>query len=127
MRQSGTFVKKHAELLYDLVASVKEMYYAITCITNEPRIAISDYSGSKGVGKTVKGYAKVLSPYTRGDIQTGRITTVYRPERSEKIHFKVWSMNGERDDDIYEFPVEEIIAVYEQLEAIYKYEKSLAR
>ena len=124
MKRSSTFVKKHAELLYGLVAAVKEMYHAITSITGKDYIPISEYSHYKGVGKSVRGYAKVNTPYSPGDMQTGRITTVCRPDNDkESVHFKVWSLNGDRDDDIYQYSVDEILAVYEQLEAIYQYEK----
>lgn len=122
MKHSSTFLKKRNDLLYGLVAAIKEIYYAITTITGEDNIIISNYANYRGVGKEVKSYANVLSPYSAGNLETGTITTVYR--QSESVRFKAQGISSERDDGIYDFSVDEILAVYEQLEAIYKFEKA---
>ena len=110
MKKASTFIKKAAELKYDLVASTKEIYHAITSITKDSGISLTTYRRME-VCQSV--------PSSDG----GFISKVYRPERSESIIFLVWGIHGYSDKDIYDFPVAEMIDVYEQLEKIYHYEK----
>ena len=110
MKKARTFIKKAAELKYDLVAATKEIYHAITSITKDSGISLSEYR-KKGVCESPH------SPYG------GFVSKVYRPQGSESIIFLVWGTRGYSDNDIYDFPVAEMIDVYEQLEKIYQYEK----
>ena len=59
MKKARTFIKKAAELKYDLVAATKEIYHAITSITKDSGISLSNCTYgrigcSPGVNKDIK-------------------------------------------------------------------------
>lgn len=102
MKKASTFYAKQAGLLYELVASVKEIYYAITQLTGQDRIQLSEYE-SDGIVEYASGFA-----------------CVYRD--GEPVMVKHDSSQF-RDSNIYDLGVAAIVDLYAELEEIYKYEK----
>lgn len=121
MRQSRTFARKCSDLLYDLVSSTKEIWYAITELTHNPVIDFRSYN-EKGVTYPLKAY----SYNSRGDMEWGTISTLTR-YGEETVMITVIGKDGHRNDDIYKFSADEMVDIYFQLEKIYRYEKTMAR
>ena len=124
MKKARTFARKCSELIYDLVASTKEMCHAITELTHNPVISFTEYY-EKGVITPVKAY----SYNSRGNMEWGSVSYLTRGsgEELEKIFITVTGKDGYRNDNIYKFSADEMVEIYFQLENIYQYEKNLAR
>lgn len=121
MRKSRTFARKCSDLLFDLVSSTKEIWYAITELTHNPVINIADYN-NRGITVPVKAY----SYNSRGDMEWGVVSTLTRDDE-ERVLIMVIGKDGHRTDDIYKFSADEMVDIYFQLEKIYRYEKTMAR
>ena len=121
MRKSRTFARKCSDLLFDLVSSTKEIWYAITELTHNPVINIADYS-NRGITVPVKAY----SYNSRGDMEWGVVSSLTRDDE-ERILVTVMGKDGHRTDSIYKFSADEMVDIYFQLEKIYQYEKTMAR
>lgn len=121
MKKARTFARKCSDLLYDLVSSTKELWYAITELTHNPVIDFTSYN-EKGVTYSVKAY----SYNSRGDMEWGNISSLTRNDE-ERILVTVISKDGSRTNDIYTFSADEMVDIYFQLENIYRYEKTMAR
>jgi hypothetical protein len=121
MKKARTFARKCSELIYDLVASTKEMWYAITELTHNPVINFTEYY-EKCVITPVKAY----SYNSRGDMEWGGVSSLTR-DGEERILVTVMGKDGHRTDSIYKFSADEMVDIYFQLENIYRYEKTMAR
>lgn len=121
MKKARTFARKCSDLLFDLVSSTKEMWYAITELTHNPVINIADYN-NRGITVPVKTY----SYNSRGDMEWGGVSSLTRDDE-EKILVTVVGLDGHRTDSIYKFSANEMVEIYFQLEKIYQYEKTMAR
>lgn len=121
MKKARTFARKCSDLLYDLVSSTKEIWYAITELTHNPVIDFRSYN-EKGVTYPVKAY----SYNSRGDMEWGTISTLTRDDE-ERVMIMVIGKDGHRVDDIYKFSGDDMVNIYFQLEKIYHYEKTMAR
>lgn len=121
MKKARTFARKCSELIYDLVASTKEIWFAITELTHNPVINFTEYY-KKGVITPVKAY----SYNSRGDMEWGTVSSLTRDD-GERILVTVMGKDGHRTDGIYQFSTGEMVEIYFQLENIYRYEKTMAR
>ena len=123
MKKALTFVRKVSDLLYDVVASTKEIWYAIAELTHNPVIDFTSYN-DKGITYPVKAY----SYNSRGDMEWGVVSSLTR-DNEERIMITVIGKDGHRIEDIYRFANNEmaVVDIYYQLEKIYQYEKGLAR
>jgi hypothetical protein len=124
MRKSRTFARKCSDLLFDLVSSTKELWYAITELTKNPVISFTDYN-ARGITDSVRSYA--FKP--DGSMEWGTISYLTRGggEDAEKVFITVTGKDGYRNDDLYRFSADEMVEIYFQLENIYRYEKTMAR
>ena len=121
MRKSRTFARKCSDLLFDLVSSTKEMWYAITELTKNPVISFTDYN-TRGITDSVRAYAYKPD----GSMEWGAVSSLTRDDE-ERILVTVIGKDGHRTDSIYKFSADEMVDIYFQLEKIYQYEKTMAR
>ena len=112
MRKAHTLARKHSDLLYDLVSSTKEMWYAVTELTHNPVINFTSYN-EKGITYPVKAY----SYNSRGDMEWGSVSSLTRDDE-ERILVTVMGKDGHRTDSIYKFSADEMVGIYSQLENI---------
>jgi len=119
MRKARAFERRYFNLLYDLVSSTKEMWFAITELTHSPVINFTEYY-KKSVITQVKAY----SYNSRGDMEWGSVSSLTRDDK-EGIMVTVMGKDGHRTDTIYKFSADEMVNIYIQLENIYHYEKLL--
>lgn len=102
MIKAKTFYAKQAGLLYELVASIKEIYHAITQMTEKPGIDLSEYESS--------GVTKYASDFMH----------LYRDGENVMV---MYNSPQFKDSNIYNINIATIIDLYAELEEIYKYEK----
>ena len=121
MRRADTFIRKKANLLYDLVSSIKELYHAIYELTGNPEIDFKNaYDNcTERIRTTVFG-----NYFFDTKIEWGVITGVTRFGESIIVRAENPSGDGARAMDIYSYSIDEMVDIYEQLENVYNYEKS---
>ena len=135
MRKADTFFRYKSKLVTDLVVSIKEIYAAIWKLTGNR--VINFYAYRKELTKCGNVPAPVCSPVwapvfdgnkgpTDG-VEYGTITYLYRSpaKNDEDILLETHSNGGRaRIQSVYDYSIDELIYVYDELEKIYKYEKS---
>lgn len=121
MKKARTFARTFSNLLYDLVSSTKERWYAITELTHNPVIDFTSYN-EKAVTYPVKAYFY----NSRGDMEWGSVSSL-TCDGEERVLVTVTGKDGHRTDDIYKFFADEMVSIYFQLERIYRYEKTIQR
>jgi len=135
MRKADTFFRYKSNLVTDLVVSIKEIYAAIMSLTGNRVINFYAY------GKELTTCGNVPVPVCRpvwapvfdakygptAGVTYGTITYLYRSpaKNDEDILLETISNDGfARIQSVYEYSMDELIYVYDELEKIYKYEKS---
>ena len=118
MKRADTFIKAKMNLKYDLVASIKELYTAIVGSTE--CVVIDLKENYRHI------YDEIYVPVglVDSDCEWGLITRVYRFK--EDMWVQVETPASIRTRDIYDLSIDDLVRLYEQLEKVYKYEKSLA-
>lgn len=135
MRKADTFFRYKSKLVTDLVVSIKEIYAAIWKLTGNR--VINFYAYRKELTKCGNATVPVCSPvwapvfdYDKGPtagVEYGTITYLYRSpaKNSEDILLEAHSNAGRaRIESVYDYSMDELIYVYDELEKIYKYEKN---
>ena len=117
MKRSDTLFRHKATLLYDTGASIRQMVYAITAKTNSPIIDFRTYA-DEGVCERVGAWI-MDNDGVNGEF--GLFTTVIRKAGSEDIHFVVEGEGSYREDEMYDYSLDELIYLHDEIEKIYKY------
>jgi hypothetical protein len=113
MKRADTFIKAKINLKYDLIASIKELYTAIGC-------AVIDLKDNY---RHIYDEIYVPVGLVDSDCEWGLITQVYRIR--EDMQVRIETPTSIRDRDIYDLSIDDLVRLYEQLEIVHKYEKSL--
>ena len=118
MKRSDTLFRHKAALLYDTGASIREMVYAITAKTNSPIIDFRTYADN-GICERVGAWI-MDNDGMNGEF--GLFTNVIRKAGSEDIRFVVEGEGSYRDEEMYDYSLDELIYLHDEIEKIYKYE-----
>ena len=118
MKRSDTLFRHKATLLYDTGASIREMVYLITAWTNSPIIDFRTYADN-GICERVGAWI-MDNDGMNGEF--GLFTNVIRKAGSEDIRFVVEGEGSYRDDEMYDYSLDELIYLHDEIEKIYKYE-----
>lgn len=118
MKRSDTLFRHKATLLYDTGASIREMVYAITAKTNSPIIDFRTYADN-GICERVGAWI-MDNDGMNGEF--GLFTNVIRKAGSEDIRFVVEGEGSYRDEEMYDYSLDELIYLHDEIEKIYKYE-----
>ena len=135
MRKADTFFRYKSKLVTDLVVSIKEIYAAIWKLTGNRVISLYAYRKefTKCGNITVPVCRPVWAPVFDTDngptagVTYGTITYLYRSpaKNDEDILLETISDDGfARIQSVYDYSMDELIYVYDELEKIYKYEKN---
>lgn len=118
MKRSDTLFRHKATLLYDTGASIREMVYLITAKTNSPIIDFRTYADD-GICERVGAWI-MDNDGMNGEF--GLFTNVIRKAGSEDIRFVVEGEGSYRDEEMYDYSLDELIYLHDEIEKIYKYE-----
>ena len=118
MKRSDTLFRHKAALLYDTGASIREMVYLITAWTNSPIIDFRTYADN-GICERVGAWI-MDNDGMNGEF--GLFTNVIRKAGSEDIRFVVEGEGSYRDEEMYDYSLDELIYLHDEIEKIYKYE-----
>lgn len=118
MKRSDTLFRHKATLLYDTGASIREMVYKITAKTNSPIIDFRTYADD-GICERVGAWI-MDNDGMNGEF--GLFTNVIRKAGSEDIRFVVEGEGSYRDEEMYDYSLDELIYLHDEIEKIYKYE-----
>ena len=119
MKKSDTLFRHKATLLYDTGASIREMVYKITSITGSPVI---DFSYWEDLGVCERVGTWVMD----NDGQTGywvNISYIQRNAGSEDIYIVAENDEVKREEEMYDYTLDELIYLHDELEKIYKFVK----
>lgn len=123
MKRSDTLFRHKATLLYDTGASIREMVYAITAKLNAPSFDFRDYADEgclhEGICERVGAWI-MDNDGMNGEF--GLFTTIHRVAGRNDIRFVVEGEGGYRDDEMYDYSLDELIYLHDEIEKIYKYE-----
>lgn len=118
MKRSDTLFRHKATLLYDTGASIREMVYLITAKTNSPIIDFRTYADD-GICERVGAWI-MDNDGMNGEF--GLFTNVIRKAGSADIRFVVEGEGSYRDEEMYDYSLDELIYLHDEIEKIYKYE-----
>ena len=118
MKRSDTLFRHKATLLYDTGASIREMVYLITAKTNSPIIDFRTYADD-GICERVGAWI-MDNDGMNGEF--GLFTNVIRKTGSADIRFVVEGEGSYRDEEMYDYSLDELIYLHDEIEKIYKYE-----
>ena len=138
MRKADTFFRYKSKLVTDLVVSIKEIYAAIWKLTGNRVINFYAYRNLYAYlnacgNVSVPVSSPVWAPVFDGNkgptdgVEYGTITYLYRSpaKNDEDILLETHSNGGRaRIQSVYDYSMDELIYVYDELEKIYKYEKN---
>ena len=113
MKRSDTLFRHKAALLYDTGASIREMVYLITSWTNSPIIDFRVYADM--------GICERVGTWVEQDCKEGKwelIDTVHRRAGNNDITFDA----GMQTKEMYDYSLDELIYLHDEIEKIYKYE-----
>ena len=118
MKKSDTLFRHKAALLYDTGASIREMVNAITHKTNSPVIDFQVYA-DLGVCERVGTWIMDNNGETG---VWGLFTRVQKNAGSSNIYFTAeWDCDAEREEEMYDYSLDELIYLHDEIEKIYKY------
>ena len=118
MKRSDTLFRHKATLLYDTGASIREMVNTITAKTNSPTIDFRTYADN-GICERVGAWI-MDNDGVNGEF--GLFTEVREMPIPHDIHFVVEGEGGYRDEEMYDYSLDELIYLHDEVEKIYKYE-----
>ena len=117
MKRSDTLFRHKAKLLYDTGASIRELVYKITTITGSPVIDFS-YWEDLGVCERVGTWVML------NDGETGywvNISYIQRNAGSEDIYIVAETDEVKREEEMYDYTLDELIYLHDEVEKIYKF------
>ena len=117
MKRSDTLFRHKAHLLYDTCASIREMVNAITAKTNSSIIDFRTYADQhicERVGAWIMDNDGVNGEF-------GIFTIIHRIPDSENIYFVVDGEGSYREEEMYDYSLDELIYLHDEIEKIYKY------
>ncbi len=118
MKRSDTLFRHKATLLYETGASIREMVGKIISITNNPVIDFALYE-DMGVCERVGTW--IMDNNGESGV-FGLFTLVQRNAGSKDIHFIAEAdFDYERDDEMYDYSLDELIYLHDEIEKIYKF------
>lgn len=117
MKRSDTLFRHKATLLYDTGASIREMVYKITAKLNSPTIDFRTYA-DEGVCERVGAWI-MDNDGINGEF--GLFTTIHRIAGRSDIRFVVEGEGSYREDEMYDYSLDELIYLHDEIEKIYKF------
>lgn len=117
MKRSNTLFRRKATLLYDTGASLREMVYAITQKLNSP---IIDFRVFEQLGVCERVGTWIMD----NDGENGKwglFTLVQRNAGNMGVYFVVEKDDYKREDEMYDYSLDELIYLHDEIEKIYKY------
>lgn len=117
MKRSDILFRHKATLLYDTAASIREMVYKITTKLNNPTIDFRTYA-DKGVCERVGAWI-MDKDGINGEF--GLFTTIHRIAGRREIRFVVEGEGSYREDEMYDYSLDELIYLHDEIEKIYKF------
>lgn len=116
MKRSDTLFRHKANLLYDTGASIREMVYAITEKLNSPIIDFAKME-HEGVCERVGTWI----PVEGHEGYWGLFTRVRRTAGNHDIYFYVEGGGNVREEEMYDYTLDELIYLHDEIEKIYKF------
>jgi hypothetical protein len=117
MKRSDTLFRHKATLLYDTGASIREMVYAITQKLNSPVIDFRVYADMDVCDRV--GAWIMDNDGMNGEF--GLFTTIHRIAGQNDIRLVVEGEGSYRDEEMYDYSLDELIYLHNEIEKIYKY------
>lgn len=117
MKKSDTLFRHKANLLYDTCASIREMVSTITAKTNSPTIDFRTYA-DEGVCERVGAWI-MDNDGINGEF--GLFTTIHRIAGRSDIRFVVEGEGSYREDEMYDYSIDELIYLHDEIEKIYRF------
>lgn len=118
MKRSDTLFRHKATLLYETGASIREMVYAITAKLETP---IIDFRTFAELGVCERVGTWIMDNNGESGV-FGLFTLVQRNAGSKDIHFIAEAdFDYERDDEMYDYSLDELIYLHDEIEKIYKF------
>lgn len=115
MKRSDTFFRHKAKLLYDVCGSIREMVNTITAKTNKGSVDLRVFNEMGVTDGTVGAWVNVEGREGYWD----NITEICR-ERDGHIIIRTQN-HGLNGLDMYDFSMDELIYLYDELEKIYNF------
>lgn len=116
MKRSDTLFRHKAALLYETGASIKEMVFAITAKTNSDTIHLLSYADD-GICERVGAWI-MDNDGVNGEF--GLFDTIRTFPGKEVIRFVVEGEGSYRDEEMYDYSLDELIYLHDEIEKIYK-------
>ena len=117
MKRSDTLFRHKATLLYDTGASIREMVYAITTKMNSPIIDFRVFE-QRGVCERVGTW---IMDNDGENGKWGLFTLVQRNAGNMGVYFVVEKDDYKRENEMYDYSLDELIYLHDEVEKIYKY------
>ena len=116
MKRSDTLFRQKAALLYDTGASIREMVNKTAAITKRPVIDFRNYA-DMGVCERVGAWVREKNT----DIGAWGLFTLAQ-SIDNAIYFVVEAGGVWRQEEMYDYSLDELIYLHDEIEKIYKYE-----
>lgn len=116
MKRSDTLFRHKATLLYETGASIREMVYAITHKSNSSEI---DFRVFKELGVCDRVGTWINAEGKEG--YWGLFTRVQRNAGNQDIYFRAEGGGNVREEEMYDYSLDELIYLHDEIEKIYKY------
>lgn len=125
MKKADTLFRRKSQIVTEVVVAIKEIYHAITSLTGEHQIMLENYA-RKFVCDRVGAYTYPAEGPEKG-AEWGTMQMIYRHTGEESVHIVTTSKTYTRIDDLYDYSIDELIYIYDELEKIYNWEKKKNR
>lgn len=116
MKKSDTLFRHKARLLYDTCASIREMVNTITAKTNNGSVDLRVFNEMGVTDGMVGAWVNVEGREGYWD----NITEVCREDKDGRIIIRTQN-HGLNGWDMYDFSMDELIYLHDELEKIYKF------
>ena len=121
MKKADTLFRRKSQVVTEVVVAIKEIYHAITSLTGEHQIMLETYA-RKFLCDRVGAYTYPAEGPEKG-AEWGTMQMIYRHIGEENVYIVTTSKTYTRIDDLYDYSIDELIYIYDELEKIYNYEK----
>ena len=119
MKQADTLFRHKSRFADELSVAFKEIFTAITALTKKPSIDLVDYV-NLGVCDRVGSW--IMDNDGESGV-FGTFVSVYRKPGKEEIFLLASGYDSERDEDTYDYTLDELVYLYDELEKILHYEQ----
>ena len=116
MKKSDTLFRHKANLLYEICGSIREMVNVITAKTNTGSIDFRAYNEMGVTAGMVDAWVNIEDREGYWD----NITEICREDKDGHIIIRTENY-GRNGQDMYDFSMDELIYLHDELEKIYKF------